>query len=160
MTCIVYGSTMGNTEGAAGIIADKIDGETKVISVSNLTADTIKDSDVVLLGSSTWGIGDLQDDWDMKIDELKNYDFSGKKVGFFGCGDQEGYPDSFVDALGTLYNAVKDSAGEIIGKWPTEGYTFDGSTAVIDGMFVGVALDDDNQPNLTEKRIEDWVKSF
>ena len=83
MTCIVYGSTMGNTEGAAGIIANKIDGETKVISVSNLTADIIKDSDMVLLGSSTWGIGDLQDDWDMKIDELKTYDFSGKKVGFF-----------------------------------------------------------------------------
>ena len=86
--------------------------------------------------------------------------FRVKKLVFFGCGDQEGYPDSFVDALGTLYNAVKGSAGEIIGKWPVEGYTFDESTAVIDGMFIGVALDDDNQPNLTEKRIEDWVKSF
>lgn len=160
MTTIVWGSTMGNTENAAELIADKIDGDTNLLNVSELTAECFHSSDTILLGSSTWGVGDLQDDWEGKIDLLKKLNLSGKKVGFFGTGDAESYCDSFVDAMGTLYNAVKDSGAQLIGCWPTDGYNFSTSTAVVDGNFVGLALDYDNQANLTEKRISDWIKSL
>lgn len=157
MTCIVFGSMMGNTEKAASLIAEKLKDETRLVCVSDMTPEIFEGCSTVLLGSSTWGAGDLQDDWESKIDVLKVVDLSDKKVGFFGCGDQEMYPDSFVDAIGTLYGAVQSAAGEIVGNWPTDGYNFTESAAVVDGKFVGLALDEDNQPELTGSRIEEWV---
>ncbi|MBI9109447.1 MAG: flavodoxin [Spirochaetales bacterium] len=160
MTCIVFGSSMGNTEKAASVIAEKIKDETRLVNVTDMTMETFKDCSTVLLGSSTWGVGDLQDDWESKIDLLKTINLSGKKVGFFGCGDQEMYPDSFVSALGTLYEAVKGTVDNIIGKWPISGYSFTNSAAVVDDYFIGLALDEDNQPELTGSRIEEWVSTL
>lgn len=160
MTGIIYGTTMGNTEDAANIIANNIEGETKVVEVSTLKEETIADCDVLLLGSSTNGFGELQDDWEVKIDELKKYDLKNKKIGFFALGDQESYPDSFVGAMGELYEAVKETGAELIGSWPVDGYDFTDSTAVVDGKFIGLALDEDNQSDLTEQRIADWVKTL
>lgn len=159
MTVIVYGSTMGNTENAATQIAQKI-GDSKLVNVSDLSEDIFDDSDTVLLGSSTWGSGDLQDDWEGKIDLLKSINLSEKRVGFFGTGDQESYSDTFVDAIGILYEAVKNNAGEIIGRWPTDGYNFSDSAAVIDGFFIGLALDEDNQSEMTESRISSWISAI
>ena len=122
-----------------------------------LTAGSFDGCEMILLGSSTWGVGDLQDDWESKIDLLKDVNLSGRKVGFFGCGDQEMYADSFADAIGILYETVKDSAGELVGSWPVDGYTFSESRAVVDGSFVGLPLDEDNQPELTELRISEWA---
>ena len=156
MTGIIYGSTMGNTENAAKMIAEKL-GDAELVSVTEMDGSIFEKYDRILFGCSTWGVGDLQDDWESGIDTIKNVDFSGKQIGFFGCGDQEMYPDSFVDALGTLYEAVKDTAGEIVGKCSVDGYEFSASTAVIDGEFVGLPLDEDNQSEMTSKRITAWV---
>ncbi len=156
MTGIIYGSTMGNTEKAAKKIAELI-GDSELIEVSAINEETFIKFDMILLGSSTWGTGDLQDDWESKIDTLRDADLAGKKVGFFGCGDQEMYADSFVNALGTLYEAAKDSAREIVGAWPSDDYDFSSSTAIVDGQFVGLALDEDNQPEMSEERIKAWV---
>lgn len=160
MTGIVYGTSTGNTEDAANIIAKTIDGETKLVEVSTLKNDTLLDCDVLLLGSSTNGFGELQDDWETKIDLLKKYDLKDKKIGLFGFGDQETYPDSFAGAIGELYEALKDSGAEFIGSWPSEGYEFTESSAFIDGKFIGLPLDEENQGNLTEKRIQEWVTSL
>ena len=159
MTGIVYGSTMGNTKNAAKKIADLL-GDSELFDVAAMTADRLLKYDRILLGSSTWGAGDLQDDWEAGIDVLKNADLSGQKVGFFGCGDQEMYPNSFVDALGILYEAVKGRAEQIIGKWPTDHYVFSNSAAVVDGEFVGLVLDEDNQQDMTAERIRKWVAAL
>lgn len=159
MTGIIFGSTSGNTEGAATIISKKI-GESELIEVSTLDSEALKKYDTLLLGCSTWGYGDLQDDWDSKLNILKEANLNGKKIGFFGMGDQEGFPDTYVDALGILYEAVKDSGCSIIGSWPVDGYTFSASQAVIDGEFIGLALDDDNQSDQTEERITSWISSL
>ena len=58
---VVYGSTTGTTEDVAGRIASKI-GAT-AIPVSDFNGDVIAANDVLVLGSSTWGCGELQDDW-------------------------------------------------------------------------------------------------
>lgn len=160
MTGIIYGSSMGNTENAAKYIAEALGGEIELKDAVNLNAADLERYDRILLGSSTWGMGELQDDWNDKIDLLKSRDFSGKKIGFFGCGDQESYSDTFADALGILYETVKDSGANFIGQWPQGGYTLEESAALIGDSFVGLVLDEDNQPELTQERIEGWVKTL
>lgn len=147
---------MGNTENAAKLIAEKL-GDSELLTVAEMKADTFGKYDMILFGSSTWGVGDLQDDWESGIEILRKADLAGKKVGIFGCGDQEMYSDSFVDAIGTLYEAVRGSAEEVVGSWPVDDYEFANSTAVVDGAFVGLPLDEDNQSEMTEERISSWV---
>ncbi|MFN9675593.1 MAG: flavodoxin FldA, partial [Microcystis sp.] len=47
--------------------------------------------------------------------------------------------------------------GKTVGYWPTDGYDFNESKALKNGKFVGLALDEDNQSDLTEQRIKTWV---
>lgn len=102
-------------------------------------------------------MGELQDDWDNFFDKLDNIDFSGKKVAYFGVGDQNDYPDSFQDAIGILEERISELGGKTVGYWRTEGYDFTDSKALRNGKFVGLALDEDNQSELTQQRIKTWV---
>ncbi len=158
-SAIFYGSSTGNTENAAKQIREELGGKEVIglfdISISGI--DKIKEYNKLIIGVSTWGEGDLQDDWDDIFEEFKNIDFSNKTVAFFGLGDQESYSDEYVDAMATLYEVVaQEKSANIIGKWPIDEYEFDESRAVVDGEFVGLALDEDNQSNLTQDRIKTW----
>ena len=118
----------------------------------------MKDYDVLILGSSTWGDGDLQDDWYDGVKTLKSADLSGKLVALFGCGDSESYGDTFCDAIGVLYEHLKNTGCTFIGNdVSTEGYSFSSSIAATDGHFVGLALDDVNESDKTDQRIDAWV---
>ena len=154
---IIYGSTTGNTEAAAKKIQTEL-GAGDLFPADKSALAKAAEYEVLLLGSSTWGFGDLQDDWEDLADGLGSIDFAGKKIGFFGTGDQEGYGDTFVDGMGILYDALAGTGAEFIGAWPTEGYTFSESKAVRGGAFVGLALDEDNQEELSDSRICDWVR--
>ncbi|MFW6328684.1 MAG: flavodoxin domain-containing protein, partial [Alkalispirochaetaceae bacterium] len=101
-----------------------------------------------------------QDDWHEKLDTLKGADLSGKKVAIFGTGDQFGYGDSFVDAIGILAEAAEAAGATIVGHTSTEGYEFEESQAVRDGSFLGLAVDDTNQEEQTDPRIAAWVASL
>ncbi len=158
-TIVIYGSTMGNTENAANIIGEKFDGA-EVVSVDADALSSIADYDLVILGTSTWGMGELQEDWDMVLDGLGEVDFGGKKVALFGLGDQQSYTDTYLDGMGILYEKVKEAGAEVIGKWPVDGYDFGESRAVVDGAFVGLALDEDCQSSETDGRIEKWVEEL
>ena len=155
-TAIFYGSTTGNTESAAHKIKDLL-GDADIFSIGSASVDDMMKYDNLILGSSTWGYGDLQDDWEMVIKQLSDVDFSSKKVAFFGTGDQDAYSDTFVDAIGILYEALGHSKAKFIGEWPIEGYDYTESKAEKDGKFLGLALDDDTQAELTEERIKNWV---
>ncbi len=156
---VVFGSTMGNCSDAAEKISNSLKSET-CVEVSAFDFSTVAEYDLIVLGTSTWGIGELQDDWESKVDDLKTVDFTGKKVALFGTGDQESYGDSFVDAMRDLYDIVKSAGATVIGEWPTDGYDHSESRAEIDGKFVGLALDEDNQNDQTDSRIETWVGSL
>jgi flavodoxin I len=84
-------------------------------------------------------------------------DYTGKKVTYVGVGDADGYPDTFVDAPGIIHERIKDKGAKFVGAWPTEGYNFEASKSVIDGKFLGLVIDEDNQKDLTDGRIEKWV---
>jgi len=116
--------------------------------------------DKLIFGVPTWGIGELQDDWAVFLPGLEEMDLSGKSVALFGLGDQESYPDTFADALGTLYDALLMTGCEITGSWCTLGYEFIESTAVRNGEFAGLVLDEENQSQLTDLRIKDWLSKI
>ena len=158
---IFYGSSGGNTARVAGRIATKLGavGDSDIYDVGKAKAEHLTPYDVLLLGSSTWGMGDLQDDWEGFLKTVAAADLSGKKVALFGCGDALSYPDTFCNAMGAIYRAVKDKA-TVLGFTETDDYSFDDSEAVVDGHFVGLALDEDNESSLTEERIDRWVEQL
>lgn len=156
-TGIFYGSTTGNTAAIAQQIANRIPGS-ETTDVATASSADLEAFDLLILGVSTWGIGDLQDDWDARLDILTSAGLDGKKVAIFGLGDQETYPDSFVDGIFDLHQAAEKAGARCIGTWPTEGYEFTGSTAVKDDIFLGLPLDEENQADLHDERIEAWIK--
>lgn len=157
---IFYGSSTGNTEDAAERIAQALGGEAETTEISSTTEDDILSYDKIIFGASTWGTGDLQDDFEDFMGTLEGMDFSGKKVAVFGLGDQENYPDTFVDAIGIIAKAVQAAGGTIVGKVSTENYTYDSSEAEEGDMFLGLPLDEDNQADQTQDRIARWVASL
>lgn len=157
-TIVIYGSSTGTCEAIAEKIASKLGCES--INVQELTEDIIKNHQNLILGTSTWGAGEMQDDWYDGLKTLQNADLSDKVIAFFGCGDCESYSDTFVGGIGELYNGIKDSGAHFIGSVDTDGYTFDDSEAVIDGKFIGLPLDDINEDDKTDSRIEDWLSNL
>ena len=160
-TVIIYGSTSGNCENIANRIAEAIGvPSSSVISASSLTYELIKSNTNLILGSSTWGSGDLQDEWYDAIEIIKASDLSGKTVAIFGCGDSCGFSTTFCDAMFTIHEAAEAAGGRMIGAVSTDGYTFDESASVVNGEFVGLALDEDNESDKTDERIAAWVESI
>ena len=154
---IFYGSTYGMTEKVAEKIKQTFDNEqVDLYNVKEATAEDLAKYDNLIFGTSAWGIGEMQDDWERFIVNLETFDFSGKKVALYGLGDQKEYPESFVDGLGTLYCRLPDKS-VVVGFWPTEGYTYYFSLADKDGRFVGLVLDEHNQPDKSSTRIKKWV---
>lgn len=156
---IFYGSTEGNTEGVAQQIQEAF-GDAEVHDVASSSAEDVQQYDQLIFGSSTWEIGELQEDWESFIDVLDDVDFSGKKVAYFGLGDSLGYPDTFVDAIGIIHDKIKDKGATFVGKWPTDGYNYDASKGEEDGMFLGLVIDEDNQPGKTGDRVSKWVEQL
>lgn len=119
--------------------------------------------DVLLIGSSTWGQGDVQRDWVDPLYEMQNEEpnFSGKKVAFFGAGDQESHPEEFVTALGKMKDIfTKLGADTEYGYTSTDGYRYKYSYAEKEGKFCGLAIDNINQEDLTQERVFNWAKQL
>ena len=158
-TVIIFGTSTGTCEDLAGRIGAKL-GVDNIINVTDLNDSVIADDHNLILGTSTWGAGELQDDWYDGIKVIQGANLSGKTVALFGCGDSESYPDTFVGGMAELYNAAKNAGANIIGAVSTDGYTFDESEAVVDGKFVGLALDEVNEDDKTDERINAWVEEI
>lgn len=157
---IYYGTTSGNTQDVAEEIAKKLNIEKADLHDTAKADANYAAYDVILFGSPTYGSGDLQDDWEDYIDKVKSSDLNGKKVALFGCGDSSSYSDTFGDAIGKIYQAIKDKGCEIIGRTNTDDYSYDESEAVVDGKFIGLLIDNDNESDMTEERINNWVEGL
>ena len=157
-TLVVYGSSTGTCEGIANTIAEKLSAE--VVNVANLTKEQAEAADNLILGTSTWGAGDMQDDWYDGLDTLKGCDLAGKKIALFGCGDSASYSDTFCGGMREIYDGLQDKGATFIGAVSTDGYTFDDSASVEDGKFIGLALDEDNESDKTEDRINAWIEQI
>jgi flavodoxin I len=156
---IFYGSTSGATKKVAEKIEKAFGEKAELHDIKEATIDMIQGYTNLIFGTSAWGIGDMQDDWEDFIDELNEVDFKGKSVALFGTGDQDEYPESFVDGLGTLYCRLPDKS-VVVGLWPKEGYDYYFSLAEKDDMFVGLVIDEHQQADKTDERIADWVEQL
>jgi len=154
---LFYGTTSGKTRKVAELIKKEI-GEKSVdlFDIKNIKPQDILKYDNLIFGTSAWGIGDMQDDWEIFIDDMVALDLEDKTIALYGLGDQKEYPGSFADALGTIYcrMPVKD---QVIGFVPTTGYKYYFSSAERDGKFVGLVLDEESQSDKTAARIKKWA---
>ena len=158
-TGIFYATNTGYTEDVADLLVRTLGPEfvDTCQNIEDLEPTDLLGYDVLVLGVSTWDIGDLPYDWALMYDGLTSYDFSGTKIVMFGLGDQIGYPETFLDAMGIVYRRfIEQGATGNLGFWPTAGYNFDGSRATYDDEFCGLAIDQDNQAHLTASRVARW----
>lgn len=157
---LFYGSTNGATTVVAKRIANAFTAQgvtVEVFDIADYELETMLDFEHLILGVSTWNVGQLQKDWDDILPEFDDLDLTGKQVALFGLGDQVGYPDTFLDALFFVADKVRERGATVVGAWPTTGYTFTRSWAVEEGHFLGLAVDEDNQFRLTQSRVDAWV---
>ncbi|WP_087016350.1 flavodoxin FldB [Thaumasiovibrio subtropicus] len=160
---LFYGSTTCYTEMAAEKIRSTL-GE-DLVSIHNVKESSLsltKDYDLLIFGISTWDFGELQEDWEAIWSHLDNLKLEDKAIALFGLGDQEGYGEWYLDAMGMLHEALLMSGAQIIGYWPNEGYDFSASKALTEdkSMFVGLALDEDSQYDLSDERIASWCEQI
>ena len=158
---LFYGSSTGAGERAALLIKQIIEQSgVATVDLSIVSSDNLKvmeNYQYLIFGCSTWNIGELQDDWALKFNELDVVNFRGRKVALFGNGDQFGYSNSYVDAIGMIGNKVASLGGELVGFWPREGYQFEFSRGAFENVMMGLPLDDDNEPDKTPQRVVNWT---
>ncbi len=158
---LFYGSNTGFTEEVAHqlkTLLDEIDpGLADLFNIARATPQQMAQYEYLIFGISTVNIGQLQDDWDVFWPHLDEIEFSGKKVAIFGLGDQYNYSDTYLDAAGMLATKVKERDAELVGEWPTANYQFENSLALDGEKFMCLALDEDNEPELTSARLEAWL---
>ncbi len=154
---IVYGSSTGNTQSAAEMIAENFGIDMDIIDVASTDIETLNGYDKLILGTSTWGDGELQDDWDAF--DWGGADFNGKTVAVFGMGDQESYANEYCSGMKLLCDEAVKAGATIVGEWENDGYEHEESQSINDsGKFIGLALDEDNQDDQTEDRIKAWIE--
>ncbi len=164
---IYFGTSTGKTRKVAKMIKKRFD-DTIMAAPTNINRASIEELaafQYLIFGTPTLGEGSLpglsadceEESWEEVLPRLEGIDFSGKTVALFGLGDQVGYAHEFVDAMIELYDFFVERGARVVGQWPTDGYTFEHSEAVVDGRFVGLVLDLDNQSSLTEERLGRWL---
>lgn len=155
---IFYGSESGNTQEVCNSIAQELGGEAEVFDVASVDKEKILSYDNLILASATYGSGDLQDDWEKMFKNLSEDDFSSKVVALVGVGDGDSYGDTFVESIYHLHQKVKSA--KIVGRVSKEGYIFEESQALDGDEFLGLAIDEENQSELTMERIKAWVEQI
>jgi len=157
-TGLFYSFNSKKTAKIAAMIYNAFSGtEVQLVNVDEVKPVDFLEYTNLMIGVPTWFDGELPNYWDELLPGLEEIDFSGKKIAVFGLGDQKGYPENFCDAIGIMAAFFEEKGAAIVGKFPIEGYTFEGSKALKNGNFLGLPLDQENQARLTNGRIEQWV---
>ncbi|MEM8957941.1 MAG: flavodoxin [Pseudomonadota bacterium] len=167
---IFFGTDTGNTRKIAKQIKKRFDDAlmAKPLNVNRTDPADFVSYDFLILGTPTLGDGLLpglsadceNESWEEFLPKLEDQDFTGKTIAIYGLGDQITYPLEFVNAIYFLHEFFEERGATLVGQWPTEGYGFDDSLAVVDDHFLGLALDLDNESQLTEDRVTGWLKSI
>lgn len=164
---IFFGTETGTTRLIAKRLHKKLGDEiaAKPVNVNRITVAEMLQYDALILGTPSYGdeqipgksAGCFEPNWEEFLATLAQPDFSGKRIALFGLGAQERYAERFCSSLMRLYEVFKGFGAEIVGDWPTEGYTFQHSAAVKDGRFVGLAIDERTQGMHTNERLDAWL---
>ena len=118
-------------EDVAQLLADKLGHD--LVAMHDIAAEGIAqvaEYDQLIMGIPTWDFGELQEDWLELWPELEAMDFTGKQVALFGLGDQIGYGEWFLDAMGLLHDLLKVRGAQLCGYSSVDGFTFEASKAL------------------------------
>ena len=132
----------------------------ELVNVDEAWKKDFESYSVIIAGTSTWFDGELPDYWDELVPEIKSLNLKGKKAAIFGLGNQEEYPDNFVDGIELLADAFRTAGATITGFTSAEGYKYNKSLAETNGQFSGLVIDVETQPELTDTRIKSWVEEL
>lgn len=157
---LFYSFNTKNTSTAAQIIKDILKDKVEDVNVEESTEDDFEKFNQFILGVPTWWDGELPNYWDEFLPSVEENSLEGKTFAIYGAGDQKGYPDNFVDAIGVMCDFLEARGGKVIGFTADEGYIFDKSKALRAGGFVGLPLDFENQEEMVKPKIEAWVKQL
>ncbi|HCY40800.1 MAG TPA: flavodoxin [Prolixibacteraceae bacterium] len=165
-TAIFFGPVGGAVNRVANKIKKQIgDDKVELVSVKDATAADLDRFDKIIFGISTvgkdtWNSNYSSNDWGIFLPEIEKVNYAGKKVAIFGLGDHVTYAATFVDHMAVLANKLKQNGAVLSGQVAADGYEFDESEAVVDGKFVGLPIDEDFEPELTDERVASWVKQL
>jgi flavodoxin II len=164
---LFYGSTTCYTEMAAEKIQAKLHhlaghACVELFNIKDSALSKTEEFDILVFGISTWDFGELQEDWEATWQDIAGLNLTAKTVAIFGLGDQLGYTEWFQDAVGMLHDELLVLGCDVVGYWPNQGYEFEASKALTADkkFFVGLCLDDENQYDLTDERIDNWCKQL
>jgi flavodoxin I len=167
---LFFASSTGNTRRIAKMIKKRYDDDTmaEALNVNKASPALVAGYSHLILGTSTLGGGQLPGlstdcmggGWEEFLPQLKDVDFNGKTVALYGLGDQDKYPEEFVDAMGEIYQFVVARGAIVVGAWPADDYDFIASKALVNDEFVGLVLDQENQKGLTDKRVDTWLQQI
>ena len=162
---LVYWPKKGNTEEAAYKIYSKFDKETiDIFTITEINTAEFAMYDAFIIGGSTTGADSWghahKTRWTGFFAKIEKAELVGKPFALFGLGDQVLYPNHFVDGMAFLKEMFEKQGAEHKGWWPTEGYDFQESESVENDMFYGLALDNDQQQELTDERVSKWVEQI
>ena len=163
---LFYGPLGGSTEKVANKVAVALGNENvDLVPIKHVKANEVDKYENVIFGLSTigketWESEKSANDWDVFLPELEKIDFSNKVIAMFGLGDQITYGLHFVDSLGIVADRIMPKGAKIIGQVETDGYDFRESQAVIDGKFIGLPINEDFEPELTDERVSSWAENI
>lgn len=162
---VIYWPQGGHTENMAMLIAAEFS-NAGLYDVDFLleNMNVLDDVTHIIAGCSTSGNENWEDSrefsWLPFFQQAKEGAFKGKTIALFGLGDQILYPMYFVNDMAILYEEFTKLGANMVGKWKTDAYSFTESKAMEDGYFVGLALDEDNQYELSNERIAKWTSQL
>ena len=163
-TALIYSPEGGNVNSVANklgemIGSDKVD----IFPVKEVEkGDLDKYNKIILVGSTVgadhWDNEIIVDEWIEFFMKIKEISFENKKVAIIGLGNSVLYPSHFADGMAVLYERIIKQNAKILGKVDAKAYDFEDSEAVNDdGFFCGLAIDEDNEAELTTERLEKWI---
>ena len=59
--------------------------------------------------------------------------------------------------MGELKECFEKQGADVIGAVSTDSYEYEESKSVDGGKFIGLACDEDNQPDMSEDRVKSWI---
>jgi flavodoxin I len=164
------GLFFGPLKGSVHRVAEKVtaalgEQNVEIISVNDAGVSDLEKFDKIIFGISTvgketWDSDFSNTDWSKFFPNISKVDYAGKTVAIFGLGDHITYSSYFVNAMGVLAKELLKNGATIVGKVDPASYEFDESEAIFDGMFIGLPIDEDFQPELTDERISKWANAI
>ena len=163
-TALFYSPEGGNVNSVTNKLGEMIGNDkVDIIPVKEVEkGDLYKYNKIIFVGSTVgadhWSNETVVDEWIEFFTKIKEISFEKKKVAIVGLGNSVLYPAHFVDGMADLYERILKQNAKILGFVDSKDYDFTDSEAVNDdGFFCGLAIDEDNEAELTTERLEKWI---